>query len=258
MVYDEDGHTKITNSVADNLDYKVTKVWESANVEGHRPKAITINLYQVASGQSLADLDGSPTPYLSFEWNGEKITWVEEPEDSEIKFDQGVVTNEGEQVVNWDTIIRNLPKYDENGGAYEYILLEKIGEGDRVPEYKTEIDPKTGNYHTTVTNGPGEGNQILVRKDWIDDSDVAHRGDVTIRVYTKENSTYVTEATLPNGVWMVEVDIQNYAPDQVYILETKVGDAEVPLDPYTIDNPTGFISTAVPPGGIPAPSSTNQ
>lgn len=254
VVYDKDGHTKITNSVADNLDYEVTKVWKSANVEGHTPKAITINLYQVASGQSLADLDGDTTPYLSFEWNGEEITWVEEPEDSEIKFDQGVVTNEGEQVVNWDTIIRNLPKYDENGGAYEYILLEQIGENDSVPEYETDRD-ENGNYHTTVINGPGKGRQILVRKDWIDDSDVTHRGDVTIQAFEADNSTPASDKiVLEDDVWFAELNIYDSVGDaEVYILELEVGGVKVPTQPYIIGNPQGASPSYEPadPGNDP-------
>lgn len=237
VVVEEDGHTTITNSVADTMNYEVTKIWESADQEGHRPKAITINLYQVASGQSLADLDGDTEPYLSFKWNGEGITEGTEL----IKFDPVTVNGEGIARVTWDTVIRGLPKYDENGGAYEYILLEQIGESDSVPEYETDRD-ENGNYHTTVINGPGKGRQILVRKDWIDDSDVAHRGDVTIQAFKVENDSPASaELVLENGVWFAELDLYPGVgqDEDVYILETKVGENKVPTQPYQFENQTG-------------------
>lgn len=75
-------------------------------------------------------------------------------------------------------VIEGLPRYDEHGYTYEYIALELDGS----PEQTTQIDAD-GNYITDVVNGPGRGYRIMLRKRWIDNSDIEHREPVTLQVY---------------------------------------------------------------------------
>ena len=56
-------------------------------------------------------------------------------------------------------------------------------------------------------NGPGEGNRIMVRKDWVDDSDISHREAVTVAVYDRATNEKVNEVTLGGGVWYAWVGI---------------------------------------------------
>ena len=44
--------------------------------------------------------------------------------------------------------------------------------GQWMPNIQTDRDLE--GYHSIVTNIPGEGYRILVRKEWVDDSDVQH------------------------------------------------------------------------------------
>lgn len=95
----------------------------------------------------------------------------------------------------------------------------------------------------------------MVRKEWSDDSDSAHRGDVTINVYLKGDEgspdTELGTVTLENGVWTEEVGInlpEGKTLNDVYILETSVDDAQVPLQPYTFGAGTPDYETATAPG----------
>lgn len=85
--------------------------------------------------------------------------------DSDITVEQD--KNENDEDVLWHATVHNLPRFDENGRPYEYVLLEQTG----YPTYETERD-EDGNYITTVFNGPerrhsGSG----ASKVWLDDGD---------------------------------------------------------------------------------------
>ena len=111
----------------------------------------------------------------------------------------------------------------------EYILLENTAGRDYYPTYNTTRDEETRDYYTEVINGPGINNRILVRKDWIDDSDILHRKPVTIGVYTRNGNVRIAEVTLEGDVWQAQVGIGKYKTDEVYILEEKVGDTTLDL-----------------------------
>ena len=244
------GNTTIENSIADTINYDVTKVWEN----GTTPEEVTFNLYRLPSGSALTE----KTPvYLQFTLD-EKTAEILEPVPEDFKGNIGVdaegsvdAHDKDENIESWEkdwqetwrTVINNLPRYDAEGRAYEYVLLEDLQDNDRFPIYTTERDPDTGDYRTQVINpAPGKGNRIMVRKEWNDDSDSAHRGAVTINVYPKEGDDAkepIANVTLKDDVWMQEVHIDEYEADEVYILETKVGGTNVPLQPYTFGDEDG-------------------
>ena len=93
-------------------------------------------------------------------------------------------------------VIEGLPRYDEHGYTYEYIALEVGGSAEQT----TQIDAD-GNYITDVVNGPGRGLRIMLRKRWIDNSDIEHREPVTVEVY------YHDEANPAKDVLLTEVTL---------------------------------------------------
>lgn len=248
----KDNTTTITNSVADTVDYEVTKKWK--NMESTE---VTFDLYQLPSGSSVT---AESQPYISFDWDGEdltinssgKMSSADALEELGISFDEPIVTGENPNS-QWDTVFRDLPRFDQNGREYEYVLLERVGTQGIVPNYKTTVGDVDGKktYHTTVINEPGPGTRILVRKEWSDDSDSAHRGAVTIQVYDKDGKTLLEEpVVLQDGVWMQEVGITLPAGqdvDDIYILETTVSlngqNTSVPLQPYTFGDEKGPNTT---------------
>src|SRR5699024_8514378 len=114
---------------------------------------------------------------LTRDGNG-KITAALEVQDSFEKEDEnpylknGTITGDKN---GYTTVINGLPRYDENGEPYEYILLEYT---NIYATYENSVDEVTGNYTSTVTNhiGDGEGTfRIMVRKIWNDGGDEQHR-----------------------------------------------------------------------------------
>ncbi|MEE0786399.1 MAG: Cna B-type domain-containing protein [Oscillospiraceae bacterium] len=224
--------TTIENSLTDTIDYRVKKVWHDANGGETKPDHdITIQIYQTTNG-GQGDLDD---PYVSFQIKKDgKIETVG-------FLPNGVQVEDLEDGAEWDAVVKNLPKYDAEGHLYEYILLEAGGKDNWFPTYDTVRDPETGDYETTVFNGLGTGERIFVRKVWVDDGDVLHREPVIFGVYyasngdehkagdavLDSNSKPVT-LTLQDGVWHDFIYLpQSVEAEDVYVVETMMGDAEV-------------------------------
>lgn len=257
------GNTTIENSIADTINYDVTKIWK----DGTNPDEVTFNLYRMPSGSALTD---STPVYLQFTLDGEKAEIITNPVPDDFEGNIGVETEkvgsveahdesnptdkwEEDWLKTWHTVINDLPRYDENGREYEYLLLEVNEDDAYFPIYETTRDSETGDYYTKVINPPpGEGQRIMVRKEWSDDSDSAHRGDVVINVYQDVEDgedKKLNSVTLKDGVWTAEVGISaDVDLDDVYILETSVDGASVPLQPYTFGTGTPDYETATAPG----------
>ena len=255
------GNTTIENSIADTINYDVTKIWK----DGTKPDEVTFNIYRMPSGSALTK---DTEPYLTFTLDEDEAKNTTDPvpedyhgvigvdaekEGSVEAHDESNPTDKWEEdwLKTWHTVINDLPRYDENGREYEYLLLEVNEDDAYFPIYETTRDSETGDYYTKVINPPpGEGQRIMVRKEWSDDSDSAHRGDVTINVYLKGDEesadTQLGTVILENGVWTEEVGInlpEGKTLDDVYILETSVDDAQVPLQPYTFGTGTPNYET---------------
>ena len=234
----------IINSVAEELDYQVVKVWEKGTNLPEEGEYLTFNLYQIPSGSALT---GDANPYLTFTWNGtvvaEGSTWP----DGITLDEMAVIGTDENGNTTWTVDLHSLPEFDENGQEYEYLLLEDTTGTAYYPTYETTRD-EDGNYVTRVINGPGEGNRITVRKVWIDGGDSAHRGDVTIAVFERGTNAFIKEVTLGAGVWSAQVGLGFYEDgtprdvDDVYILETSVSASQgeqadvyqIPVRPYQI------------------------
>lgn len=213
----ENGNTtEITNAVSNQIDYTVEKKWESGVQEG----PVTFALYRTIGEQSLTEtckvltftMDAGGTVNVDFTKENAFIDAI----DGEIS----IQVSEA-----WKALLQNLPEYDEEGRRYEYLILEENGN----PTYETSIDSSTGDYTTIVTNGPGGSHRILVQKNWVDDSDAAHREPVEVTVYSKEGDQAITFVTLGESqedgdpIWYAWAGIGELTPDQVYIRETKIG-----------------------------------
>ncbi len=234
QVDEASGHTTVTNTIANTIDYDVKKHWDTDGDGEYdtdedlevlpENTQVTFALYRTISGQALPE-----TAYVSFPMDG-----TEDAAPTVLQPGEANVTVTMQETAPWVAELTGLPEFDEEGRAYEYVLLESAGPENFFPTYETTRDEE-GNYRTDVYNAPGEGNRILVRKEWIDDSDIAHREPVTIQVYERGTNKPVAQVVLgEDDVWQQLVGIGTLETDEVYILETKVGEKDIPLQSYTL------------------------
>lgn len=207
----DQNHTTITNTIANVIDYDVTKEFTPAWNPDEYAEEYSFSLFRTTSGSELER-------YLTFTIDGD--TMDEAPEIKYYGTDSPKPTISIQQTEEWKVKISGLPEFDGDGQQYQYLLLEENGSPLQMD---TQRD-KQGNYATTVYNGPGGSNIILVRKEWIDESDSQHRLPVTVTVYNKDNNTVVNTATLDeSNTWYELVSIDDLDYDDVYVLETQVG-----------------------------------
>lgn len=246
---DEEGNTTITNSVANTVEYEVDKWWALTEEEVEEladklvsdkenyyqnengqwytkdleevhddTESATFYLYRVESGEQVP-MDEPGGYYLSFTMSkdGDPTTW---------SFGNAAPAGEQEQITitpdedtPWHVNITGLPEFDEGGRQYDYVLVE----ANASPRYETTRESE--GYSTTVYNprGPGEVLQILVQKNWIDDSDTVHREPVVIKAHKKSTGEEIEDAsvTLENGLWYDWITIK---------LGSSVGDGNNPED----------------------------
>ena len=222
-----EGDGTIINRIDDNIQYNVEKTW----VDGTPQKDIIINLYRYTTSIDLKSV------YVSFFFKADGTldeTKTTVPDGSGITVTQVAADD-------WKAVVENLPRYDESGHPYSYLLLEENG----FPEYTTEQDPETGDYKTTVVNGgPGQAIPLLIQKVWLDDGDELHREPVTLTIYNRrtnepvknaDNSDYTVTLggnTSP-GLWFqvvkVTADPDNNVNsiDDLYVVESQVGNKKV-------------------------------
>ena len=240
----EDGGTVITNSIANTIDYAVEKRFEGGWDADKYKDSYTFTLFRSTSGSRAAR-------YLTFTMDGKT--------EGDVKFETYGVDEEEKNITvqrdgAWKVSIHGLPEFDTEGQQYEYMLLEKSG---NLLSIQTKRDDE-GNYTSVITNGPGDTNLILVRKEWIDESDSEHRLPVTVTVYDKKTCKPLTvdghgvSATLENDGtgWYAILNIGRYEPNEVYVLETAVGNSQVTGNPnsapnYTNDGDTTYTRARV-------------
>ena len=216
-----DGSTRITNAIANQIDYDVEKVWrdkDGNDISAPEGAEVTFSIYRIINGGELQE------PIATFRMDGQI-----DQEPTLVNAELGIYAKESGA---WQATVTPLDEYDEAGRQYEYLILEVENNTQYLPTYETTRDDE--GYETIVYNAPGEGNRIMVRKLWIDDGDILHREPVTVTVYERANNHVVGQVVLQDGVWHNWVGIGSLEPEDVYILETQVGNTQVPLTSYYI------------------------
>lgn len=244
----EDGRTEIENRIADTVNYKVTKQWEDAdgNISSIPPQnyqgTITLKLYRQDSSGNIepvmTDAEAeSPSRPVEVTLNGSSSS---EPliftvEERTVTFSENPA---------WTGLFEGLPRYDAEGRKYTYVIFE--GSSDWTPRYTNKYEigengaPDT--FVTEIVNSPGDSQEIYVRKRWLDDSDIEHRGEVTLTVYeriettaegetekiykyepVKVGETIVTAVLTEEGAWWDKITLPRTVDlSNVIVLETEI------------------------------------
>ncbi len=194
---EETGEQVIENVIQDEITYTINKEW----IAPTEPHPVRFAIYQqgpnaenklvgIVRLDETANVEGEHGAWSDAAGNETAApTLTVGDKEYEIKYQ---VTADG----HTQLLIEGLPRYDEHGYTYEYIALEVGGSAEQT----TQIDAD-GNYITDVVNGPGRGLRIMLRKRWIDNSDIEHREPVTVEVY------YHDEANLENDVLLATVTL---------------------------------------------------
>ncbi len=149
--YDESTNT-ITNTLTGTTEVSGTKTWnDNNNNDRVRPSSITVWLRQ-----------------------------------DETFYQSAVVTADD----NWTYTFTNLPKYDDNGELYTYVITEEDVE-NYVPSYTTE-----GNYYDITNTYDTEKTSVNVTKTWVDNSNQDGYRPSSVDVELYANGSYVDTVTL--------------------------------------------------------------
>ena len=180
--YDPETGT-IVNSYVNKTDQHVDKLWavtdasgnaaldkdgnpaytQDAKPNGHDAPAVTMRIFRDGSLYGKAVLDG-----------------VVDDVPNNLVGD-GADGGTAQETSPWHLDLNNLPKYDDEGREYTYLVLE-----EEVPGYSSrrEYDPQTRT--TTIRNTPvGSGDVSIARvtKTWADDGNSTSRTPVLVGVY---------------------------------------------------------------------------
>lgn len=179
---DEETNT-ITNRF-DNTTYeRVDKFWQ-------QPDGTLAQIKPADDGYpQYPDLDTSGKVMMDLFQDGVFIGSFEM--DGTVDSDWTTISNLGQDVRVMETAsyhfeFENLPKYDEGGVYYTYLVLEQAPSGWHT-ERTYDADTHTTRIENTV--GPGEGSEIRLIKNWNDGDDASHRLPVVVDLVATTSMT---------------------------------------------------------------------
>lgn len=180
---DEETNTITTNRFDDTTYERVDKFWQQPDgtlaqikpQDGGYPDYPDLN----TSGKVTMDLFQDGVLIGSFEMDGT------------VDSDWTTISNLGQDVRVMETAsyhfeFENLPKYDEGGVRYTYLVLEQEPSGWHT-ERTYDADTHTTRIENTV--GPGEGSEIRLIKNWNDGDDASHRLPVVVDLIATTSMT---------------------------------------------------------------------
>ncbi|WP_297155242.1 SpaA isopeptide-forming pilin-related protein [uncultured Ellagibacter sp.] len=155
-----------------------------------------------------------------------------------------------QETTPWVMDFTGLPKYDENGSEYDYMVVEGSMGYFQQHQY-THEDPETGLPNVTkIWNKPGSGGSLIrVSKAWEDGGNTSARVPVKVGIFAKHDifedgelkytqDAKIGEATLSyENAWYEECYVPTSGlsqEDDVYIRELSVSDADSASNNYAI------------------------
>lgn len=188
----------ITNTLEGTTEYFVRKTWDDSLTPG----SITVSLQVYDSGGKniTADMVAKGYDLTKTLDNTTEITGKDT--DAGLAYGGDYETRNSQ----WVHLFEDLPKYDENGNTYTYIIREAPNEATGVePEYSyghdVDNDGKKENNTALIHNAlPGVSNYIDVRKVWLDDSVTTGRADCKFAIYAGTPGNGLLLRGTKNGV----------------------------------------------------------
>lgn len=163
----------ITNTLKGQTEYFVRKLWQESSEPG--PIVVTLEQYN-ASGARVQMI---------------KKELKKDTEVSKTNPDKAYGGNYESKDSGWIHLFEDLPKYDENGNFYTYVVKEQEDNGKYISDYDfgfdVDNDQAVEKNSVQITNsGPGVVRYIALRKIWLDDSETKDRRECEFSVYTED------------------------------------------------------------------------
>ena len=225
------GTGEIVNSFDNTTNENVQKLWEQPD-GSYAP----IKPEQPAQGEEGnrypddTDLDGKATVEL-FQ-DGVKIGDFTMDGDSDLMAQpiQGLEGATWQETSPYYIEFNNLPKYDEGGVRYSYLVLETSKQG-----WHADRKYNADKHLTTITNavGDGEGSEIRVIKEWNDGDDAEHRLTVVVDLVA------TTEMTAKENIDPATGQLYHYMPGDTVLSNIELSAAN-----------SWFAEVDVPIGGL--------
>ena len=157
---------KETNTITGERNYTLIKKWQGFEAD-------ELNQYASVSFKLTRRSSKDGASYEQVNTPGGETTWL--------------VTKEA----GWQSVLNNLPKYDNQGYEYLYSAEEvavKDTSGNTVTQNWSSYHYRTED-STTVTNyrGTGGGGAFFITKTWMDNGDTEARKAVSVRIYRKSD-----------------------------------------------------------------------
>lgn len=222
---DEANNSTTTNTLQGYEDYLVRKVWSDENgnlTAAPEGASITVQLYQ--NGEAYG------APVTLSEDRAATTGMVIHPSDAK-----------------WDYYFKDLPKFDVNGEEYIYTAVETSctttdGQKYSATYSNSDTDSDVGDAKercTVISNGPGKGKRIRIEKQWLDDSDIAHREQANVEIGydvitngVTEHKTKTVALTAANDWWTIyyfdKEDLDGLDETSISVNEVSLGAEATP------------------------------
>lgn len=229
------GNYQITNTLEGYTEYYVKKTWKNSDNAG----SIDVTLERISSTGEVTEIKKS--------LSAETLIW----KDSDKKAYDGDYTT-GDS--GWIHLFEDLPKYDQNGNLYNYIVREANNGYEAEYQYGFDVDGddvKEKNAVQITNDVPGVENHIDVRKTWLDDSVTEGRDTCYFAVYASNGQLlygtidneqgFLSEKFVEvseNSKWWKRVNVTmfTYKKGDSQILLYKDGDQYISSDGQKYDN----------------------
>ncbi len=221
------GRIEIRNILEGDAEVDIKKTFPDGIIRGNT----TISYEVLQDGLSIGTIDHT---YTDNSGTG-KYTYDPDSSDHAVnKYEETLTIKEYEQLSN-STATGKLPRYSPvDGHEYRYKVVEKTisPSGYGKPTYsfshkddlrEPEKKPSYDNEHylraeaSVINPVTGPGKSITVKKEWIDDFDLACRGDVVVGVYDPKGVRLIAKGTIHPSEDRVEIAIPKN--DRDYNLE---------------------------------------
>ena len=161
---------------------------------------------------------------------------------------ENVVEGTGNQ---WSTVIKNLPRFNEEGNEITYTIEERAKNADDLKFYTSEVTEVADNQATirSTFKKPEDKTSVTLTKTWVDNNNEAGKRPALIRFQVKEGNevkTHIDTAVANDMGWVFD-DLPKYNDNgeqiQYTVDEAEINPGDLKFYTKTIDGGRNITNT---------------